>query len=209
MEPNDRSDIDSRTSRPRTVTPARLLAIAVAGTLVLAGCSGSRGGAGPETVVTTVTQSSESPTPPTVSDPGTPTSETPSSRVIPSADDDADWFTEADRACALAIDEYGSWKASAGHDAAPEALALGAAAAATHAADAIGALPQPGTDEALTLRAAVTAWAAAYREMASAMEHGSYSEVTAAGDAAQTAGDQLRSVAGTSAPSCAAMVHEV
>jgi hypothetical protein len=128
--------------------------------------------------------------------------------VTPIADD-AGWFTEADRACTLAIDEYDSWKDAAGHEAAPEALALGAAAAATHAADAIEALPRPGTDEALTLRAAATAWASAYRDMATAMDHGSYSEVTAAGDAVQTAGDQLRSVASTSAPSCAAMVHEV
>jgi hypothetical protein len=208
VKTNDHSDIDSRAARPTSGTPAKFLAVAVAGTLVLAGCSGGRGGAGPETVVTTVTQSSQAPTPPTISDPGTPTSEMPPSRVTPSADD-AGWFTEADRACALAIDEYASWKAAAGHDPAPEALALGAAAAATHAADTIEALPRPGTEDGLTLREAVTAWAAAYREMASAMDHGSYSEVTAAGDAAQTAGDQLRSVAGTSAPSCAAMVHEV
>lgn len=163
--------------------------------------------------MTTVTQTS-APTPPTSepTDTWTPTSRGPApTETADDADDqdDAAWLSEADSACSLAIDEYTSWKAGAGSGAAPEALALGGAAAATHAADSIEALPQPSSDDALRLRAAVTAWAAAYRDLAAAMDSGTYTEVMSAGGAAQAAGDRIRSVAGSAAPSCAAMVHEV
>jgi hypothetical protein len=200
-----------RSTSSAVAAPGRLLGVVLSGTLLLAGCSSGAGGPTPTTVVTTVTQTSTATTSPTVEPPTTQSTtqaESPTSEAL-GGEDDAGWFSEADNACALAIDEYGSWKAQAGDGAAPEALALGAAAAATHAADAIGAMPRPTSREALSLRVAVVAWAAAYGDLAKAMDSGTYSEVTAAGDAAQSAADRVRSVAGSSAPSCAAMVDEV
>ena len=209
-----------RTSRSTSRSTSRctaVWAIAVAGTLALQGCSAGGGASPPETVVTTVTRTvspTTGPTPQPFPTTGT-TSQGPSSTAAPhddgeEADDahDAAWFAQADDACSIAIDEYGSWKAKAGSGAAPEALALGASAAATRAADSISALPTPSTHEALGLRAAVVAWAGAYRSLASAMERGRYSEVTAAGDAAEAAANRIRSAA-ASAPSCAAMTDRV
>lgn len=212
---------DVTTARSRRRSRCTVVwAVTVAGALALQGCSGGGGASPPETVVTTVTQT----VPPTTESTSQPlpttgaTSQGRSATTTPhedgeDADDthdahDAAWLAKADDACSIAIDEYGSWKARAGSGAAPEALALGAAAAATRAADSISALPTPTTHEALGLRAAVVAWAGAYRSLASAMDHGSYSEVTAAGDAAEAAAKRIRGAA-EYAPSCAAMTDRV
>ena len=192
-----------------------LMAFALAGSLVLPACSADNGGDGPG-AATSVTEPS---TPPdSVTPEQTPTAPDSDSQAEPSPPDspdspeghsDAAWFAEADDACRLAVDEYGSWKAEAGDNAAPEALALGAAIAATRAAETIEAMPEPTAREALALRVAVIAWASAYRDLAAAMDSGTYSEVTAAGDAAQAAADRIRLAAGSSAASCAVMVDRV
>jgi hypothetical protein len=192
-----------------------LMALALAGSLVLPACSPGNGGEG-QSAATSVTEPS---TPPdSVTPEQTPTAPDPHSQAeplppdspdSPEGHDDAAWFAEADDACRLAVDEYGSWKAEAGDNAAPEALALGAAIAATRAAETIEAMPEPTAREALALRFAVVDWASAYRDLAAAMDSGTYSEVTAAGEAAQAAADQIRLAAGSSAASCAVMVDRV
>ena len=192
-----------------------LMAVALAGSLVLPACSTDLEGDAPG-AATSVTEPS---TPPdSVTPEQTPTAPDSDSQAEPSPPDspdspeghsDAAWFAEADDACRLAVDEYGSWKAEAADDAAPEALALGAAIAATRAAETIEAMPEPTAREALALRVAVIAWASAYRDLAAAMDSGTYSEVTAAGDAAQAAADRIRLAAGSSAASCAVRVDRV
>ncbi|WP_404388970.1 hypothetical protein [Humibacillus xanthopallidus] len=195
-----------------------LMAFALAGSLVLPACSSDNGGDGPG-AATSVTEPSTPPdsaTPeqtPTAPDPDSQAEpyppDSPDSPDSPEGHSDAAWFAEADDACRLAVDEYGSWKAEAGDNAAPEALALGAAIAATRAAETIEAMPEPTSREALALRVAVIAWASAYRDLAAAMDSSTYSEVTAAGDAAQAAADKIRLAAGSSAASCAVMVDRV
>lgn len=190
----------------------RLLGVvALTGSLMLAACApGTDSSETPpvDAVVTETSTDSWSPDESTTSAEPTSLGESPTPEPVV-GEDDAAWSAVADDACTLATDEYAEWKAQAGDGAAPEALALGAAAAATHAAQTIEALPQPMSSEALGLRDAVLAWAAAYRDLSVAMESGSYSEVTAAGDAAQEAADQIRRLAGARAPSCAVMVDEV
>ena len=194
-----------------------LMAFALAGSLVLPACSADNGGDGPG-AATSVTEPSTppdsvAPEPSTTPDPDSQAEssppDSPDSPDSPEGHSDAAWFAEADDACRLAVDEYGSWKAEAGDNPAPEALALGAAIAATRAAETIEAMPEPTARDALDLRVAVIAWASAYRDLATAMDSGTYSDVTAAGDAAQAAADQIRLAAGSSAASCAVMVDRV
>jgi hypothetical protein len=205
---------DLHVVRVRRVTRGRahgraLGAAALAMSIGLAGCgAGTDADPTPTTVEVTVTETVEdepSSPEPTLDDQSSPTVEPV---PAPAEDDDSEWFMAANDACRLAIDEYESGKAQAGSDAPPEALALGAASAATRAADTIETLPEPMSAEALDLREAVSAWAAAYRDLALAMDSGTYTEVMTAGDATTAAADLVR--AGSSAaPACGDMVHDV
>jgi hypothetical protein len=194
---------------PRTV----LGTLALAGALLLSACATGTDPAeeGPYSPIVTETSTpADTGSPndfPASTEPATPSE--PTAPETPADDDDAGWFAEADSACSLAIEEYQSQKAQAGAGAAPEALALAAASAATRAADAIESLPEPASAEAQTLREGVVAWATAYRDMALAMESGTYSEVVAAGDDIEVAADEIRGGSGSSAPSCLQLLQDV
>jgi hypothetical protein len=197
-------------------SPGRLLGVvALTGSLLFSACAGTTDNSQTGLVDTTTETTVETTATDSRSREMEPTSVAPTSTGEPSVpessqdDDDASWFTEADYACMFAIEEYSSWKAEAGTGAAGETLALGAAAAATHAADTIEALPPPTSPEALALQEAVLAFAAAYRDLSVAMDVGTYSEVTAAGDDAMAAADRIRSAAASTAPSCVAMADKV
>ncbi|GAA4408683.1 hypothetical protein GCM10023168_26430 [Fodinibacter luteus] len=203
-----------RRVRSGSVSLGRLLGVAaLAGAVLIAGCGTSMDTPAGDDVTSDGTQT-WAPTEDLPADDGTPTvhpspAPEPSLLEPPEAQGDSAWFAAADNACGLAIDMYRSWKAQAGSDAAPEVLALGAASAATQAADTIDAMPQPMSAEALDLRESVVAWATAYRDLALAMDSGTYSEVIAAGDDIEVAADGVRGGAGTAAPSCLAMIHDV
>jgi hypothetical protein len=198
---------------PRVASPGRsVTVVALAWALALSACATDGDTFDDETTTeTTVSETtpSQSRSPEELPTGVEPTTSDESTGPESRQGEDAAWFAEADYACSVAVDEYGVWKVQAGDSAAPEALALGAAAAATHAADSIGALPEPASADALTLREAVLGWAAAYRELSTAMDSGSYSEVMAAGDAAQASADRIRSAAASQAMWCAVMADEV
>lgn len=196
----------ARTTRPlgRGLPPA-VLAVS----LVLAGCGADMGaGTTPTTVEVTVTetvQDESMPPEPTGDVQPTPTDEP---APEPAEVDDEEWFMEADYACGLAIEEYEMWKAQAGDGAPSEALALGAASAATRASDTIDSMPDPLSADALELRDAVAEWAASYRDLSVAMDGGTYTEVMSSGDAAIAAADRVRN-SSWNAPACADMVDDV